>query len=100
MTGNKKRSGKELFDDDKYNPDQKHNHGNFINPMHHSQVYIGRAAGVILSKKITKYFTQAEILFNSTHAILIYGSVCLLSCQITIYLPIKLEYSPDLFTNY
>jgi hypothetical protein len=80
LTGNKKRSGKELFNDDKYDSNQKHNHGYLIDPMHHSQVKISGAAGVILSEKITKHFTQAEILFNLTHAMFIYSSGIPASC--------------------
>jgi hypothetical protein len=42
----------EFFYDDEQDPDQEHQHGNFVNSVHHAQVKIGFPVGVFLAEEI------------------------------------------------
>jgi hypothetical protein len=58
-----------LFNDDKQNSNQEHHDGNLVDAMHHSQIEVAFAVGVVFAEEITEHRTQLEIFFQSTHGL-------------------------------
>ncbi len=47
--------------------DQKHEHGNLVNAMHHAKIEVRTVIGVILTKPVHKNRTQIQPVFQTIH---------------------------------
>jgi len=44
-----------LLDDEGYNPNKEHDHGDFVNPVHHAQIEVGFAIRIVFSEEVAEY---------------------------------------------